>query len=538
MKQVRSRRNHFDVSIPRTVSRRFEDELRQLLESRAEESFKCSYLRDEIFSKYLDPSLVTPAVRRAAAIARFKAAEQRNERTNFRLMFDEPNFEWVTYDSLVRRIRKKISWILGPLAYPEVLRGATFTNGASTRVPRSETASARKLTDEVHISSSAVKHWLAAFSGSRLSILPLTIMEQSVLFTVPKKSDIDRCACKEPEGNALLQRSVGQHIRRSLLKVGVNLTDQTKNQKLASRGWADGLATIDLSSASDTISAQLVIELLPPEWWSLLNDLRVHSTVIDGEAASLEMFSSMGNGFTFELETLIFYAITQVVAEVLGHGKSGVSVYGDDIICSTKIVPRLTHVLFWFGFIPNQKKTHYKGPFRESCGRHYWKGFDVTPFYLRKRVSTLPELINSLNHLLEWDGRGWGFFTCESTALFWQRWASIVPKALWGGISPSDPSALVTGHPPRKRLTAISKSSGYPEEGALRLWMLSADSHELVANSQFRLGLTRDDLRGSFRISSGYDPSKEVAWKLSRVIHCGERSDWVPHAAFAACGLV
>jgi hypothetical protein len=118
-----------------------------------------------------------------------------------------------------------------------------------------------------------------------------------VLFTVPKSSEIDRVACKEPEVNMFMQRSVGAHIRRRLRRVGVDLNDQTVNQHLAKIAVDQGLATIDLSAASDSITEQLVVNWLPPEWFLLLNRLRVHNVDVDGTLHPLQMFSSMGNGF-------------------------------------------------------------------------------------------------------------------------------------------------------------------------------------------------------------------------------------------------
>lgn len=507
-----------DVSLPGASGRDFEFELRQLLDARQSESFKAQYLHDECFSKYLDEDLVPASVRRAAAIAKWQKAEHRNRDTNMRLYLAAEDLGWITGEELLARVRSKIAWLLGTMEYPEVLRGAVFTNGASTRVRRSPVAACRKLTGELHISSSAVKHWIAAHMGTQLLEQDLRIQESSVLFTVPKKSDIDRCACKEPEGNMLLQRSVGLAIRRKLRKVGINLTDQGRNQKLASRAWKDGLATIDLSSASDTISRQLVMNVLPFDWWSLLDDLRVHSTQVDGVDQTLEMFSSMGNGFTFELETLIFWAVTSVVARGCGVLSPTISVYGDDIICDTSIVPRLMRVFNWLGFIPNAKKTHFKGPFRESCGRHYWRDFDVTPFYVRGRVATLLDLINTLNHLLEWDGRGWGFFTCPDTARFWRRWMRLVPPAFWGGVSPSDPSCLVTGHGPRKRIVPQTKKLERGEAGAYRLWHLTKfASFESSPSEGFEV-----------------DPRVVVAYRKEKHRTCGERSVWDPLCAFGA----
>lgn len=502
-----------DIRLPGGLGKRFEKELDALINLPEYDDPKGRYLRQEIKSKYLDPNQISPAVRVEAALQKWRAAELKNQRTNQRLyLSDEVDFGWITSDDLIDQLRKYISYILGPLEYPAILHRPSITNGASPRVRRGPLAAELKLTGRIELSESCVKHWLAYASGSRLSKLPIYIRDSSVLFTVPKKTEIDRIACMEPEGNIILQRSVGAHISRRLKKFGIDLRDQTVNRRLARDALRLGLATIDLSSASDTVSRQLVLSLLPFDWWYLLDDLRVHSTVLlDGASHEFEMFSSMGNGFTFELESLLFFAIAKVVARKMGS-KGRVSVYGDDIIAPVPVAKRLSRVLAYFGFVLNRKKTNWSGPFRESCGGHYWNSLDVTPFYLRKETRTLPELIQHLNHLLEWDGRGWGCFITQASYEFWDRWKRFVPKRLWGGLHPEDPTCLVTGHLPRERLVATTVPVAPVSWSArLDLWFFRREYSELEL---------------------AIDPRLEKSWKTSPVIHLGERTTWIPGAAW------
>lgn len=497
------------VGIPDGLGRKFRKQLVHLVDQLSNQGFKGDYLRKEAFSKFLDERAVPGEVRKEAAIRKWKTAELRNAKTNSRLLFEE-DFGWVETDHLIELIRSEIQRVIGPVVYPDVLMLGTFTNGASTRVPRSPAASVVKLTGEVHITESAIKHWLAMATGSRLSGLPLRVVRSSVLFTVPKKTEIDRVACKEPEGNMLLQRSAGIYLRKRLKKTGIDLLDQSRNQRLAQRAVKDGLATIDLSSASDTISRTLVMRLLPFDWWSLLDDLRVDSCLIGEELHELEMFSSMGNGFTFELETLIFLCVARAIRRLM-RVVGPISVYGDDIICPSAMVPRLLRVFSWLGFIPNKKKTHYTGRFRESCGKHYWDGLDVTPFYLRKDVESTRDVINILNRLLEWDGRGWGFFSTREAYDFWLRWRDRIDPRLWGGIDPSDPTALVTGHRPRKRLVLKTREVGVDEGAALLSWLHRTHGRE---------GPISDPLL--------CHPRAETAFVVRPFNSLGEQSHWDP----------
>lgn len=513
-----SKPNHAeaDIGLPGSLWPKMRKHLDHVLRTtKNTHGFKGEYLEREIFSKYLDQKLVPAETRRSRAIEKWLKTEVKNARTNQFLLTLEEDLGWIHTDTLVREVRRLIARILGPLAYPEILTFSDYTNGASTRVPRSPVAAVNKLTGTGHISESAIADWFLATDGSRMGDQDMVVQNESVLFTVPKKSDIDRVACKEPEGNMFLQRSVGIAIRHRLKLHGIDLRDQTVNQELARKAYASKLATVDLSAASDSVTRQLVILLLPFEWWSLLDDLRVKSTLIDGVSHELEMFSSMGNGFTFELESLLFYAITRAVLKLSGI-RGRVSVYGDDIICPQQAVGRLRRVLALFGFTMNSKKTHASGPFRESCGKHFHRGIDVTPFYIRKAVETVPELINLLNHLLEWDGRGWGFFLNEEPYRFWLKYRSYVPSSLWGGVEPEDPMCLVTGCKPRNRLVPRTRKIGFQQEAGLTLWLLR-----------------RRHLNTPVQV----DPRRELYYREVANITAGVRTTWTPHLLASAWGL-
>jgi hypothetical protein len=304
------------------------------------------------------------------------------------------------------------------------------------------------------------------------SFTSLREVEGSVLFTVPKKTDIDRCACKEPDVNMFLQKGVGRHIRRRLLRFNINLNDQSINRDLARLGSADSsLATVDLSSASDLISHGVVKLLLPSMWYEYLNDIRSHVVEIEGETHRMEMFSSMGNGFTFELESLIFFALMRSVAYF--EGVPGVvSIYGDDIVFPSGMYDLSCFVLEKFGFLVNKDKSFAEGPFRESCGGHYYNGRDVTPFYLKREATRLTDVIRVANQL-----RRWAFADnsrqYEHPRLFssWKQLAELVPKDLWGGYDYSVDTKLVS--PPvlnSKILVRITEEKELDEIGKYLHW--------------------------------------------------------------------
>jgi hypothetical protein len=223
----------------------------------------------------------------------------------------------------------------------------------------------------------------------------LKVVKGSELGFVPKSAKTDRPICTEPLMNIYIQKGIGTYIRSRLRKNGCDLNNQNTNGTLARLGSIDGsLATVDLSSASDTISYMTVLELLPSDWFDLMDKARSRFYSYEGKTYSFEKFSSMGNGFTFELESLIFLALARATCSFLGLSGRNVSVYGDDIIVPVEAYTMLSQVLEFCGFTVNQMKSFHNGPFRESCGSDFFLGKDVRPVYLKKSLSN--EVLMSL----------------------------------------------------------------------------------------------------------------------------------------------
>jgi hypothetical protein len=204
---------------------------------------------------------------------------------------------------------------------------------------------------------------------------------------VRKTAKTDRTIAVEPMLNGMVQLAIGDHISALLRSVGVDLRDQTLNQRLAREGSITGaLATLDLSSASDTVAIGLVWSLLPFDWAEFLSKIRCSHVETPKGLITLQKFSTMGNGFTFALESLIFYALAKAAAE-LSEAQGPVSVYGDDIIVPTQCFQLVTEALVAAGFRVNAKKSFSAGPFRESCGKDYYSGISVRPCYVKDALS-------------------------------------------------------------------------------------------------------------------------------------------------------
>lgn len=422
---------------------------------------KANYLKDVLLSKYVSNDTAPADVRKQRAINKWLATERNNAATNDRLLLTPGEFNIlprVRLDHFVTWTQRLIEDTIGEVLPWEALIGS-FSGGASTSRARTESHPARKYVGKAHITGAALVFFedlLEDMPGWQFEIdSQVEIVPGNVMFTVPKNADIDRVACKEPDLNMFMQKGVGGEIRRCLKRVGIDLNDQSRNQKLARMGSIDGsLATLDLSSASDSVSSGLVQLLLPPIWYGVLDSLRSPVTRIDDYVHQNEMFSSMGNGFTFELESLLFYALARATAYFRGI-KGVISVYGDDIICPSDMAQDLQFVLSFFGFEVNPEKSFWDGPFRESCGGHFLDGFDITPFYLRSPIERVSDLIHMANSLRKWgEVQSLGIID-PSIEEIWCWLKSMVPQDLWGGRDCNFKYSLVTPDLPRKRLQVI-----------------------------------------------------------------------------------
>jgi hypothetical protein len=259
--------------------------------------------------------------------------------------------------------------------------GATVSdNSAHTTVP-DKTSSVPTFTPNAlyHLVPWSGTLWATSVAG--LGYTPRSV-RGNAFFSVPKDSTIDRPCAKEPSINGFYQTGLGAVMKRRLLKAGINLRDGKEiHMRVACEASLNGqFSTIDLSSASDTVCKNLVKLLLPDRWFQALNSLRSPTTVMDGKTIVLEKFSSMGNGFTFELETAIFAALAGASLENPVFGWN-VFVYGDDIIVPSDSYRDCLSVLRFFGFEPNLKKSFGNGPFRESCGGDFYNGVAVRPHF-------------------------------------------------------------------------------------------------------------------------------------------------------------
>lgn len=222
------------------------------------------------------------------------------------------------------------------------------------------------------------------------------------VITVPKTLKTPRIIAIEPTCMQYMQQAlwceISERVEESyLLRSFVGFNDQVPNQIMARDGSQNGnLATLDLSEASDRVSNQHVRDLLRNHPWLFraVDATRSRKADVRGKIIRLAKFASMGSALCFPMEAFVFLTLCFVgIQKSLGRQLSlkdiksfigKVRVFGDDIIIPTDTVPSVVSVLEANGFKVNGHKSFWNGKFRESCGKEYFDGHDVSTVKVRR----------------------------------------------------------------------------------------------------------------------------------------------------------
>lgn len=243
--------------------------------------------------------------------------------------------------------------------------------------------------------------------------------EQPVrVILVPKTLKTPRVIAIEPVCMQYTQQAISEALVRALetseLTAGhINFTDQSVNQALALRASSDlGLATLDLSSASDRVPRDLALRMFQfnPDLMDAIDACRSASAKTpDGEVIHLKKFASMGSALCFPVESMYFY--TLCIGALLEFYKLPVTflnvrqvrrkvyVYGDDLIIPTDSASYVAGFLQEYYCKVNIDKSFWNGSFRESCGMDAFRGERVTPVYVRENV---PRNKREAKSLISW----------------------------------------------------------------------------------------------------------------------------------------
>jgi hypothetical protein len=209
---------------------------------------------------------------------------------------------------------------------------------------------------------------------------------------VPKNALKHRIISAEPTWLTWLQQAIKNPLFDYVEKHPAMFTwfsDQSKSRECAQLGSLDGsYATIDFSSASDSITVPLVREVYAnlPLKELLLGTRSTTAEMPDDSLVSLTKFAPMGSATCFATMDIIFLSICELsVREVSGRkGRPGdYVVYGDDVAIRTEYTDTFLHLCDRLHLKINKDKSYAdpKGTrlYRESCGIECLDGVDITP---------------------------------------------------------------------------------------------------------------------------------------------------------------
>jgi hypothetical protein len=338
------------------------------------------------------------------ALKNFELGESLCRRTNRRIDFysQYPERLPAQLNGYLDKMRTDIAVLLGSerTFVDDITSQLRITSGATEDRSRARSLPFLKMTGRLSAPFTSLKYLrvIMAELGCEFDDVKYVGCDVNRVEFVPKNWKTHRSIACEPTHVLPLQLAAGNYIANALKEWRIDLRDQSLNQEKARQGSIDGsFATIDLSMASDTLSINTVYDLLPEGWSQLLNDFRSKGGRLpDGGFVSYAKFSSMGNGFTFPLETLIFTAACRAV------GSTEYTVYGDDIIVESGLVKDLLLLLKYLGFTVNDEKSFVDpdGRFRESCGSDWYNGKIVTPIYARCIPKTKADMCHFINSLV------------------------------------------------------------------------------------------------------------------------------------------
>lgn len=210
-----------------------------------------------------------------------------------------------------------------------------------------------------------------------------TITSNIRMTTVPKDWSKDRLIGIEPVRSQFIQQGIARALRgTSFFRAFVSLRCNRRHLRLARHSE---YMTIDLSDASDRIPLSLVEYLLPTDWYNLFARFSTGTALLpSGEVVRLGMAATMGNGFCFEQETLIFLLVASLVSATTIHelhsNVSKTSVFGDDIVLRRAYGPEFADIAYKLGWILSATKTCWTPEFRETVGFWIVNGHAVRRF--------------------------------------------------------------------------------------------------------------------------------------------------------------
>lgn len=272
--------------------------------------------------------------------------------------------------------------------YGAFSNGTTFELNGGSNVWLNKQLALAKLTsyyrDEQHVR--------ATVAGKHRSLIHHASCK---VLAVPKSYKTPRIIAKEPAWRNYLASCVRAEYAAWAAENLADwrwfcIDDQDPNRNEAwESSFTDKYATIDLSSASDSISAALGAYLFPlfrviPELRSCTLQTPWRDKDGDPIYYRSNIFLTSGHPLTFTCETIVFLAIARVATRYahLFYDRRYKFVepraYGDDMEVDVRAYDTCVDILERLGFCVNHEKS-FTAPsnYRESCGVEYLHGYPM-----------------------------------------------------------------------------------------------------------------------------------------------------------------
>lgn len=290
---------------------------------------------------------------------------------------------------VIDRARFHVTRILGAYNCEEVYDHAQFSRRSTVGCPMRQSYLYEKLSASRRLTGSVGQiSWFERYLSSDYLLAEiigekeLTPIDCLAITNVPKSYKALRTIMPNTLIGSFYTYGLGKCIELRLRKEGYDIRNLQRLHGIYAReaSRTRRSVTADLSAASDSFTREMVQLLVPPDWFDALDLGRIDQVERpDGTRMPLESFMTMGIGFTFPLQTLLFLCLLKSLAD-LTKTRGLISVYGDDLVYPQKLHRYVARIFPQLNLILNEDKTYVTSNFRESCGSDFFHGCDVRPF--------------------------------------------------------------------------------------------------------------------------------------------------------------
>jgi hypothetical protein len=366
-------------------------ELVSLLADKQEEDsvrFKARYQLADLFKEYtFETDVYTPHEVESLSIKKFLDNQERINQLSFDAL---PN---VTRQ-VVGWARGFISRVLGDYNHEELLLECDWAKKSSVGIPMRKASRAERY--QVPLTGSPSHIAWYQFDYLNWDPSPKSYLEKQVeclndiyrqcevlnAVLVLKTFKSRRMIMANTTLGSFYTTGVGRVITKRLRRAGFDIRFlQERHRMLAREGSITGnTVTADQSLASDNITVELTKLLTEARWYHVLMKGRIGKIQLGTDIIETKTLSTMGIGFTFPFQTLLFLSLLEGIKRHFKL-KGSYSVFGDDLIYPIKFHRHVVEIFPTLGLVINEDKTFSSGFFRESCGGDYHRGLDVRPFH-------------------------------------------------------------------------------------------------------------------------------------------------------------